>query len=304
MSEFTIVELEDLADGVTLFEVRAPRLAERHRAGQFAMIRPHEKSEQLPVTVAWADREAGTVTLVVQSVGRTTLEMCRDFRRGDSFASVTGPLGNPARIEIPGKPAEFRGTVVCVAGGIGAAPIVPIARAFRDAGHEVITILSARHHDLLILNELVGAFSKDLIHVTDDGSFGRKGPVADVLKALVESRRGEGKGVDLVVAIGPPLTMQGCARAVEPLGVPTVVSLNTIMVEGTGMCGGCRVMVGGEAKYVCVDGPDFDGCQVDFGAMIRRQEEVRAGENGLPVSSPVACADDSCRALATAPGLE
>ena len=275
---FRILVKKTLGENVSLFEIDAPRVARRHRAGQFVMVRPHASSERIPLTIADVNREAGTITLVVQAVGKTTIEMTEAFAEGDSFANVAGPLGNPTHIEIPGRPEDFRGTVACVAGGIGAAPMLPIARAFREAGHEVVTILGARRRDLLVFEDRLGAASDELLVCTDDGSHGRKGFVTDVLKDAIETRRLAGGDVHLAIAIGPPLMMKFCSKATEPYAVPTLVSLNTIMVDGTGMCGGCRVMVGGAAKYVCVDGPEFDGHRVDFDGMMRRQAMYRPEE--------------------------
>jgi ferredoxin--NADP+ reductase len=275
---FEIRVKKSLGENVTLFEVEAPRVARRHRAGQFVMVRPHARSERIPLTIADADPAKGTITLVVQAVGKTTIEMAEAFGEGDAFANVAGPLGNPTHISVPGKPEDFRGTVACVAGGIGAAPMLPIARAFREAGHDVATILGARRKDLLVFEDRLGAASSQLLVCTDDGSYGRKGFVTDVLKDLIESRRSKGGDVHLAIAIGPPLMMKFCSKATEPYSVPTLVSLNTIMVDGTGMCGGCRVMVDGVAKYVCVDGPEFDGHRVDFDGMMRRQAMYKSEE--------------------------
>jgi ferredoxin--NADP+ reductase len=275
---FRIVDKRPLCENVALYEVEAPRVAKRHRAGQFVMVRPHARSERIPLTIADADRERGTITLVVQTIGKTTYEMAESFSRDDSFSDVAGPLGNPTHIGIPGRPAEFRGTIACVAGGIGAAPMLPIARAFRDAGHEVVTILGARRGDLLVFEDRLRAASSELLLCTDDGSLGRKGFVTDVLKELIEARRAAGGDVHLAIAIGPPLMMKFCSKTTLPYGVPTLVSLNTIMVDGTGMCGGCRVMVDGVAKYVCVDGPEFDGHKVDFDGMMRRQAMYKPEE--------------------------
>jgi ferredoxin--NADP+ reductase len=275
---FEIRVKRSLGENVTLFEILAPRVARRHRAGQFVMVRPRASSERIPLTIADADRQNGTITLVVQAVGKTTFEMNEAFAEGDAFANVAGPLGNPTHIAVPGKPEGFRGTVACVAGGIGAAPMLPIARAFRDAGHEVVTILGARRKDLLVFEDRLGPASSELLVCTDDGSYGQKGFVTDVLKGTIESRRAKGGDVDLAIAIGPPLMMKFCSRTTEPFGVPTLVSLNTIMVDGTGMCGGCRVMVDGVARYVCVDGPEFDGHRVDFDGMMRRQAMYKPEE--------------------------
>jgi ferredoxin--NADP+ reductase len=275
---FRIVEKRLLSESVTLYEVEAPRVARRHRAGQFVMVRPHASSERIPLTIADVDRERGTITLVVQAVGKTTFEMSEGFEVGDCLSNVAGPLGNPTHVRIPGRDAGFRGTVACVAGGIGAAPILPIARAFRDAGHEVVTILGARRKDLLVFEDRLGAASTELLVCTDDGSYGRKGFVTDALKGAIEDRRSRGGDVHLAIAIGPPLMMKFCSQTTLPYGVSTLVSLNTIMVDGTGMCGGCRVMVDGVARYVCVDGPEFDGHRVDFDGMMRRQAMYKPEE--------------------------
>ena len=275
---FRILLKKTLAEKVSLFEIEAPRVARRHRAGQFVMVRPHASSERIPLTIADVDREAGTVTLVVQAVGKTTIEMTEAFAEGDSLANVAGPLGNPTHIGIPDKPEGFRGTVACVAGGIGAAPMLPIVRAFREAGHEVVTILGARRRDLLVFEDRLGAVSHELVVCTDDGSRGRKGFVTDALKQTIEERRSRGTDVDLAIVIGPPLMMKFCSKTTEPYAVPTLVSLNTIMVDGTGMCGGCRVMVDGVARYVCVEGPEFDGHRVDFDGMMRRQAMYKPEE--------------------------
>jgi ferredoxin--NADP+ reductase len=274
---FRLLVKKTLAESVTLFELEAPRVARRHRPGQFVMVRPSAHSERIPLTIADVDRDRGTITLVVQAVGKTTIEMCEGFEAGDSFANVAGPLGNPTHIEIPGRP-DARGTIACVAGGIGAAPMLPIARAFREKGHEVVTVLGARRRDLLVFEDRLGAASDELLVCTDDGSYGRKGFVTDVLKDLIETRRARGGDVDLAIAIGPPLMMKFCSKTTQPYAVPTLVSLNTIMVDGTGMCGGCRVMVDGVAKYVCVDGPEFDGHHVDFDGMMRRQATYKPEE--------------------------
>ncbi|MGE5276181.1 MAG: sulfide/dihydroorotate dehydrogenase-like FAD/NAD-binding protein [Acidobacteriota bacterium] len=275
---FEILVKRSLGENVTLFEVEAPRVARRHRAGQFVMVRPHAHSERIPLTIADVNRPRGSITLVVQAVGKTTFEMTEAFSEGDSFSNVAGPLGNPTHIAVPGKPEDFRGTVACVAGGIGAAPMLPIARAFRDAGHEVVTVLGARRKDLLVFEDRLASVSSELLVCTDDGSYGKKGFVTDVLKGEIESRRSRGADIDLAIAIGPPLMMKFCSKTTEPYGVPTLVSLNTIMVDGTGMCGGCRVMVEGVARYVCVDGPEFDGHRVDFDGMMRRQAMYRPEE--------------------------
>jgi ferredoxin/flavodoxin---NADP+ reductase len=301
---FPIVAKKTLGENVHLFEVEAPRVARRHRAGQFVMVRPHAASERIPLTIADVDRERGTITLVVQAVGKTTIEMTEAFTAGDALSNVAGPLGNPTHIGIPGKDDGFHGVVACVAGGIGAAPMLPIARAFRDAGHEVVTVLGARRKDLLVFEDRLGAVSHELLVCTDDGSCGQKGFVTDVLKGAIERRRAAGSDVDLAIAIGPPPMMKFCAKTTEPYGVPTLVSLNTIMVDGTGMCGGCRVMVGGAARYVCVDGPEFDGHQVDFDGMMRRQAMYRPEEAESLASYRQRGRDHTCRLSAPAAAAE
>ena len=295
-----IVKHEELAEGVSLFEVEAPRVAQRHRAGQFVMVRPRSDSERIPLTVADSSRERGTITLVVQQAGRTTSDMCQNFRQGDSFANLAGPLGNPTHIAVPGKEAGFLGTVVAVAGGIGAAPILPIVRAFRAAGHEVITILGARRADLMILRPELEAGSHRVLLCTDDGSLGRKGFVTHVLKDLIEETRAAGRDIHLVIAIGPPQMMKFISQTTLPYGVPTLVSLNTVMVDGTGMCGGCRVLVDGQPRYVFVDGPEFDGHKVDFDGMMRRQATYRKEEQE---SLDRYRRDHACRAAAAADRL-
>jgi|KBSMisStaDraftv2_1062788.scaffolds.fasta_scaffold88135_2 ferredoxin--NADP+ reductase len=297
---FRIRVKKPLGENVCLFEIDAPRVARRHRPGQFVMVRPHAHSERIPLTIADVNRETETITLVVQAVGKTTIEMTEAFAEGDSFANVAGPLGNPTHIAIPGRPEDFRGTVACVAGGIGAAPMLPIARAFREAGHEVVTILGARRRDLLVFEDRLGAVSNELLVCTDDGSYGRKGFVTDVLRDAIEQRRARGGDVHLAIAIGPPLMMKFCSKTTQPYAVPTLVSLNTIMVDGTGMCGGCRVMVDGVARYVCVDGPEFDGHHVDFDGMMRRQAMYRPEEAASLARYRRREGDESCRLEARA----
>lgn len=295
---FEIVAREELAPRITLYDIRAPNIARRHRAGQFVIIRPLADSERIPLTVAEADPVAGTITLVVQAVGKTTCEMFDAVPAGSAVHDVVGPLGMPTRIEVPGLPAGSRGTVACVAGGIGAAPILPIARAFKREGHEVVTILGARRGDLLILRDRLAATSDELRIRTDDGSEGKRGFVTDGLVELIRERRAAGGDVHLAVAVGPAPMMKAASEATRPFGVPTLVSLNTIMVDGTGMCGGCRVQVGGETKYVCVDGPEFDGHLVDFDGMMRRLAMYRAEE--AESLERYRRAREECRALAEA----
>jgi len=254
-----IVEKREIAPKVTRYVVRAPVIARARRAGQFVIVRVREDGERIPLTIADADPDAGTITLVVQEVGKTTALMA-SLVEGDALSDVVGPLGSPTHIERVG-------TVVCVGGGIGIAPVYPIAQAMRAAGNRVIAILGARTKDLLIMQEEMRRACDEVLVCTDDGSFGRKGLVTDVLADCIAGPNRP----DLVVAIGPPIMMKFVCRTTAPHGIPTLVSLNSVMVDGTGMCGGCRVTVGGETKFVCVDGPEFDGSKVDFDEMMRRQ---------------------------------
>ena len=248
-----------LAPKVTRYVVRAPDVARARQAGQFVIVRPRSDSERIPLTIADADAGAGTITLVVQEVGKTTAVMA-DMRAGEAFADVCGPLGQPTHIQKVG-------TVAVVGGGIGIAPAHPIAQALRVAGNKVIAILGGRSREFVIMEEEMRRASHHVIIMTDDGSYGRQGFVTHALKDMIDS----GERVDQVVAIGPAIMMKKVAELTRPYGVPTLVSLNTIMIDGTGMCGGCRVSVGGKTRFVCVDGPEFDGHEVDFDLMMRRQ---------------------------------
>jgi ferredoxin--NADP+ reductase len=237
----------------------APAVARKARAGQFVVVRIDEKGERIPLTIADYDEKEGTVTIVFMEVGATTARLAL-LKEGDAIADFVGPLGVPAEIE------KF-GTVACVAGGVGAAVVAPIARALKKAGNKIITILGTRSKELLFWDDVLKASSDEMIVTTDDGSYGRKGVVTEPLKELLES----GQKIDRVVAIGPVVMMKFCALTTLPFGVKTIVSLNPIMVDGTGMCGCCRVAVDGETKFACVDGPDFDGHKVDWDLMAARQ---------------------------------
>jgi ferredoxin--NADP+ reductase len=256
---YKILEREDLVPGIHLFKVAAPAVAQKARAGQFVVVRIDEKGERIPLTIADWDKNEGTVTIVFMEVGATTARLAL-LEKGDAITDFVGPLGVPAEI-------DKYGTVVCVAGGVGAAPVAPIARALKKAGNKVITILGARSQDLLFWEDVLSGVSDRMIVTTDDGSYGRKGVVTEPLKELLES----GEKIDRVVAIGPVVMMKFCSLTTAPSGVKTVVSLNPIMVDGTGMCGCCRVAVGGETKFACVDGPDFDGHKVDWDLLAARQ---------------------------------
>jgi ferredoxin--NADP+ reductase len=256
---YIIEKTEELSQGVKSFIVKAPRVAKKCQPGQFVILRADEDGERIPLTIADFNREAGTITLIFQEVGCSTRQLGR-LQAGQAILDVAGPLGNASHI------GKF-GTIVCIGGGIGVAPVYPIARAYREAGNKVVSIIGARNESLLILENEMAAVS-DILHITtDDGSKGHKGFVVDPLKAMIAA----GEKIDLVVAIGPVVMMRGVAEVTRPYGIKTVVSLNPIMVDGTGMCGGCRVSVGNANKFACVDGPEFDAHQVDFAGLMARQ---------------------------------
>jgi len=262
----TIRTREELGPNVTRYVVDAPLVATHTKPGQFVIVRVSDHGERIPLTIADADPALGTISLIVQSVGKTTREMAM-LRSGDAIHDVVGPLGRPTHLQ------QF-GTVLCVGGGIGTAPLYPIAKGMREAHNHVITILGARTRDLLILEEDMRHVSDELIVTTDDGSYGTKGLVTDAIRALVAG----GTHIDQAVVIGPPLMMKFTSLLTEELGIPTMASLNPIMIDGTGMCGGCRVTVGGEMKFACVDGPEFDAHKVDWDSMIRRLGTYRTEE--------------------------
>jgi len=256
---YEILLKQDLVPNIHLLKIAAPNVAKKAQPGQFVIIRIDERGERIPLTIADWDREEGSVTIVFMEVGTTTHRLAL-LGAGDSIADFIGPLGLPSHIE------KF-GTVVCVAGGFAVATIVPIARALKVKGNKVISIMGARSRDLLFWEDGLGSVSDQLIVTTDDGSYARKGVVTEPLKELLES----GEKIDRVIAIGPSIMMKFCAKTTEPFGVKTIVSLNPIMVDGTGMCGCCRVSVGGVTKFTCVDGPEFDGHQVDWDLLFARQ---------------------------------
>jgi len=257
---YRILLSEDLVPNIHLFKIEAPAVARKAQAGQFVIVRLDEKGERIPLTIADWDREGGSIVIVFMEVGTTTRKLAQ-LKTGEHIANFVGPLGLPTHIE------KF-GTVVCVGGGFAVATIVPIARALREAGNRVISIMGARNKDLLFWEDRLGSVSHQLIVTTDDGSYARKGVVTEPLKELLEG----GEKIDRVIAIGPTVMMKFCSLTTKPFGVKTIVSLNPIMVDGTGMCGCCRVEVGGETKFTCVDGPDFDGHQVDWDLLFARQK--------------------------------
>jgi ferredoxin--NADP+ reductase len=251
---YKIIERQDLSDIVHLFKISAPEVARKAQPGQFVIVRIDEKGERIPLTFADWDTQAGSVTIVFQEIGATTCRLAR-LNAGESIANFVGPLGIPTHID------EY-GTVVCVAGGIGVAPISPIARALKQSGNKVISIMGARTKNLLFWENKLRQFSDELIITTDDGSYGRPGLVTVPLQEILSSQK-----VDLVIAIGPIPMMKYASLTTQPFGVKTIVSLNPLMVDGTGMCGCCRVSVGGQTRFACVDGPDFDGHKVDWELM-------------------------------------
>ncbi len=263
---FEILENEVIADKVNRYRIHAPHIAERRKAGQFIILRIDDNGERVPLTIADADPKMGSLTLVVQEVGASTARMTQ-LKPGMVLKDVVGPLGAPTHI-------EKLGTVVVIGGGIGIAPAHPIVQAMRAAGNKVISILGARTKSLIIMEDEMRKASDEVIVCTDDGSYGKKGLVTDTLKELVQS---QGKPA-LVVAIGPVVMMKFTSKLTKELEIPTVVSLNPIMVDGTGMCGGCRVTVGGKTKFACVEGPEFDGHQVDFEELTKRQAFYREQE--------------------------
>ena len=262
---------QDLVPKIHSFKMAAPKVADKAQAGQFVIVRIDESGERIPLTIADWDKNAGGLTVVFMEVGVTTHRLAL-LKAGDTITDFVGPLGLPTHID------KF-GTVVCVAGGFAVATIMPIARAMRQAGNKVISIMGARSKDLLFWENELCRVSDRLIVTTDDGSYGHKGLVTEPLKELLAG----GEKIDRVIAIGPSIMMKFCAKTTEPFGVKTIVSLNPIMVDGTGMCGCCRVSVNGVTRFACVDGPDFDGHQVDWDLLLARQrtyldEESRSFE--------------------------
>ncbi len=263
---YKILKKEILAPTVKLFEIEAPIVAQKAEAGQFVILRIHDEGERVPLTVADFDRKKGAITCIFQEVGKTTREL-GSLSEGDWIKDFVGPLGVPSHIKNYGR-------VVCVGGGVGVAPVYPIARALREVGNEVIGIIGARTKELLFWEDRMRSACTELRVTTDDGSYVRKGFVTDVLKEIIEEK----DGIDLCLAIGPLPMMRAVSGLTKEYNVKTIVSLNSIMVDGTGMCGSCRVTVGGRTKFVCVDGPEFDGHQVDFAEITRRSVIFKSQE--------------------------
>jgi NAD(P)H-flavin reductase len=275
-----IVRREDFSDVTYLLDIRHPMMAKAARPGQFVIVMSHQDGERVPLTIADFDREQGTIILVIQAVGKTTREMHRDCRVGTKLISVTGPMGEPSHISNVGK-------VVCVGGGLGVAPVFPQVRAYKEAGAYVIGIVGFRDKDLVFWDDKFRHYCDEFIICTDDGSAGIKGLVTDGIRMAVDKHA----DIQELVAIGPPVMMQACAETTRPYGIKTTVSLNPVMVDGTGMCGGCRVKVGDRMKFACVDGPEFDGHQVDFADLMNRLRRF-ADEEKLAVEKWT----ESCRA--------
>jgi NAD(P)H-flavin reductase len=282
---FEIVTRRDFSDVTYLLEVRHPQMARAARAGQFVIVMDHEHGERIPLTIADFDRERGTITLVIQAVGKTTREMQQNCRVGAHLHALVGPMGIPSHIGGARK-------VLCVGGGLGVAPVYPQARAYKESGAYVIGVVGFRNRALMFWEDKFRAVCDELIICTDDGSAGIRGLVTEGI------RQAAGRHADIAecVAIGPPVMMKGCAEATRPLGIKTVVSLNPVMVDGTGMCGGCRVKVGDKVKFACVDGPDFDGHQVDFDDLMFRLKRYNESER-----QATARFEESCRMRAAEP---
>ena len=253
----TIIKKEFLSENVFRMTVEAPRIAQSRKAGHFVIIRIGEGGERIPLTIADADTECGTITLIVQIMGCTSAKMSK-LNVGDTIADIVGPLGNATHIEKVG-------TVLCAGGGVGIAPLYPIVQALKRAGNRIVTVLAARTADLLILHREMAEFSDEMIVMTDDGSRGKKGLVTAGMEKAIEREK-----IDQAVVVGPAVMMKFAALTTKKYNIPTIASLNTIMVDGTGMCGACRCSVGDKTKFVCVDGPEFDAHQINFDEMIQR----------------------------------
>jgi len=266
-SRYGIVAREDFSDLTFLLEIRHPLMAKAALPGQFVIVMSHAEGERIPLTIADFDRGKGTITLVIQAVGKTTREMQQQCQVGTSLYALVGPMGIPSHASGAKK-------VVCVGGGLGVAPVFPQARSFKEAGAYVIGVIGFRSSKLIFWEDRFRSCCDELIVCTDDGSTGVKGPVTEGIKRAIAGH----PDIDEMIAIGPPVMMKACAEATRPRRIRTVVSLNPVMVDGTGMCGGCRVRVGGQLKFACVDGPDFDGHQVDFEDLTTRLKRFAAEE--------------------------
>ncbi len=267
MRPYEIVRREDFSDVTYLLEVSQPEMAKAARPGQFVIVMSHEEGERIPLTIADFDREKGTITLVIQAIGKTTREMQRDLKVGDALYAFVGPMGHPSKTDGVKK-------VVCVGGGLGVAPVYPQARAFHEAGAYVIGVIGFRNKDLVFWEDKFRAVCDEFIICSDDGSVGIKGLITEGIKMAAEKH----KDIDQLIAIGPPIMMRVASELTKTLGIKTVVSLNPVMVDGTGMCGGCRVKVGGRTRFACVDGPEFDAHAVDFDDLMMRLARFKPDE--------------------------
>ena len=254
---YRIVKKEKMNEAVNKFVIEAPLIARKRKPGQFIILRLHEKGERIPITIADSDIEKGTITIYVQKIGKTTYEF-GSFKEGDYILDVSGPLGNPT-------PIEKKGNIYCIAGGVGAAEIYPIAKAYKEEGNNVYVIIGARNKELVIMEKEFKSFADDVYITTDDGSYGRKGFVSDELLEHINNRK-----IDEVIAVGPAIMMKVISELTLKYKIPTLCSLNAIMIDGTGMCGVCRVEVDGITKYACVDGPEFDAHKVNFDLLMKR----------------------------------
>lgn len=260
-----IIEKEHFSEAVVKLVLEAPHIAKSRKAGHFVIVKTGEKGERIPLTIAVADAEKGSITLIIQKVGVTSTKIC-ELEVGDEITDVVGPLGKPTHIEKVG-------TVLASGGGVGVAPLLPIVEAFKQAGNRVITVLAARKKELIILEEQMRQHSDEVIIMTDDGSYGKQGLVTKGMEEVILREK-----VDLAVTVGPAIMMKYASLLTGQYNIPTVASLNTLMVDGTGMCGACRVTVGGETKFVCVDGPEFDAHEVDFDEMLLRLDSYKPSE--------------------------
>lgn len=271
---YKIVKKELLSDNIVLMDIEAPRVAKHCYPGQFVIVKMDEKGERIPLTVCDYDREQGTVTIVFQTVGASTKEMAA-YEVGEGFRDFVGPLGCKSELIDEDPEVLKKKNILFVAGGVGTAPVYPQVKWMHEQGYEVDCIIGARNKDLIILEDEMKQVAKNTYVCTDDGSYGFKGNVNDQIKDLVNN---QGKKYDLVIAIGPVIMMKFVCILTKELGIPTIVSMNPIMVDGTGMCGACRLTVGDEVKFACVDGPEFDGHLVDFDQAMKRQQMYKSEE--------------------------
>ncbi len=295
---YRIVKARVLGTGLKLFEIEAPRIAHKQKPGQFVILRLHEHGERIPLTIAGSDPERGTVTIVAQAIGKTT-HLLNMLEEGDAILDIAGPLGKPSEIE------KF-GTVAVIAGSVGTAMAFPTARALKQAGNHVVVIEGARRKDLVILEDELREIADETSILTDDGSYGEKGLVTQKLQELFDA----GRTINLILAVGPVPMMRAVANMAQPRGIRTVVSLNSIMVDGTGMCGGCRVLVDGKSEFACVDGPEFDASRVNFDVLTQRNQMYRDKEQQSLadfLSNPekeLAAVRQQCKLEAVAAGAE